>query len=123
LTTPIVAGATLSGTITSTATISGGTLTGAIVTGLTSSSLADTQATPKNYVDAILVLQTASQTAAATSAASAATSATSAANSATAAATFLSLPIRIDFKNLSFTSSVNLLGRAIAYSFMVVGIC
>jgi hypothetical protein len=85
LTTPIVAGATLSGTITSTATISGGTLTGAIVTGLTSSALADTQATPKNYVDAILVLQIASQTAAATSAASAATSASSAATSASSA--------------------------------------
>ena len=83
LTTPIVAGATLSGTITSTATITGGTLTGAIVTGLTSSALGDTQATPKNYVDAIL----GSATAASTSAASAATSASSAATSASSAAT------------------------------------
>ena len=83
LTTPIVAGATLSGAITSTATITGGTLTGAIVTGLTSSGLGDTQATPKNYVDAIL----GSATAAATSAASAATSASSASTSASSAAT------------------------------------
>jgi hypothetical protein len=83
LTTPTIAGATISGTITSTATITGGTLTGAIVTGLTSSGLGDTQATPKNYVDAIL----GSATAAATSAASAATSATAAATSASSAAT------------------------------------
>ena len=87
LTTPIVAGATLSGAITSTATITGGTLTGAIVTGLTSTGLGATQATPKNYVDAILVLQIASQTAAATSASSAATSASSAATSASSAST------------------------------------
>jgi hypothetical protein len=85
LTTPIVAGATISGSITSTATITGGTLTGASVTGLSNPSNSS-DAANKSYVDAILVLQTASQTAAATSATSAANSATAAATSATSAA-------------------------------------
>ena len=84
-TTPSIAGATLSGTITSTATVSGGTITGASVTGLSAPSNGSDAAT-KTYVDAILVLQTASQTAAATSATSAANSATAAATSATSAA-------------------------------------
>ena len=82
-TTPIINGATLSGTITSTATVTGGTITGATITGLTSAGMADSQATPKNYVDAIL----GSAIAAATSAASAATSASSASTSASSAAT------------------------------------
>jgi hypothetical protein len=84
-TTPVVNGATLSGTITSTATVTGGTITGATITGLSSAGMVSSSAAPKDYVDAILVLQIASQTAAATSAASAATSASSAATSASSA--------------------------------------
>jgi hypothetical protein len=68
-------------------TITSPTISGTpVITGLTSVSLATSQATPKSYVDGILVLQTASQTAAATSATSAAASATAAATSATSAA-------------------------------------
>ena len=80
LTTPTINGATLTGTVTSTASIvisGSGTITGLSSAGMTTSS-----ATPKSYVDAIL----GSATAASTSATSAATSATSAATSATSAA-------------------------------------
>ena len=87
LTTPTINGATLTGTITSTASI---VVSGAgTITGLSSASMVASSATPKNYVDAILGSATAaatSATSAATSATSAATSATSAANSATASA-------------------------------------
>jgi hypothetical protein len=80
LTTPTINGATLTGTITSTASI---VVSGAgTITGLSSAGMVASSATPKNYVDAIL----GSATAASTSAASAATSATSAATSATSAA-------------------------------------
>ena len=81
LTTPTINGATLTGTVTSTAAI---VVSGAgTITGLSSAGMVASSATPKNYVDAIL----GSATAASTSAASAATSATSAATSATSAAT------------------------------------
>jgi hypothetical protein len=80
LTTPVINGATLTGTVTSTASI---VISGAgTITGLSSAGMVASSATPKNYVDAIL----GSATAASTSAASAATSATSAATSATSAA-------------------------------------
>lgn len=80
LTTPVINGATLTGTVTSTASI---VVSGAgTITGLSSASMVASSATPKSYVDAIL----GSATAASTSAASAATSATSAATSATSAA-------------------------------------
>ena len=80
LTTPVINGATLTGTVTSTASI---VVSGAgTITGLSSSGMVDSSAAPKNYVDSIL----GSATAASTSAASAATSATSAATSATSAA-------------------------------------
>jgi hypothetical protein len=81
LTTPVINGATLTGTVSSTASI---VVSGAgTITGLSSADMVASSATPKNYVDAIL----GSATAASTSAASAATSATSAATSATSAAT------------------------------------
>jgi len=81
LTTPTINGATLTGTITSTASI---VVSGAgTITGLSSAGMVASSAAPKNYVDSIL----GSATAASTSAASAATSATSAATSATSAAT------------------------------------
>jgi hypothetical protein len=81
LTTPVINGATLTGTVSSTASI---VVSGAgTITGLSSAGMVDSSATPKNYVDSIL----GSATAASTSAASAATSATSAATSATSAAT------------------------------------
>jgi hypothetical protein len=81
LTTPVINGATLTGTVTSTASI---VVSGAgTITGLSSAGMTTSSATPKSYVDAIL----GSATAASTSAASAATSATSAATSATSAAT------------------------------------
>jgi hypothetical protein len=87
LTTPTINGATLTGTITSTASI---VVSGAgTITGLSSAGMVASSATPKNYVDAILGSATAASTSAAsaaTSATSAATSATSAANSATASA-------------------------------------
>jgi hypothetical protein len=80
LTTPVINGATLTGTVSSTASI---VVSGAgTITGLSSADMVASSATPKNYVDAIL----GSATAASTSAASAATSATSAATSATSAA-------------------------------------
>jgi hypothetical protein len=80
LTTPTINGATLTGTITSTASI---VVSGAgTITGLSSASMVASSAAPKSYVDAIL----GSATAASTSATSAATSATSAATSATSAA-------------------------------------
>ena len=107
LNTPTIAGGTLTGTITSSATVN---VTGSIVvsggtiTGLSSAGMVTSSATPKNYVDAILGSATAASTSAASAAASAtaaattassaltsqtaaATSATSAAASATAAAT------------------------------------
>jgi hypothetical protein len=85
LTTPVINGATLTGTITSTASI---VVSGAgTITGLSSASMSSSSAAPKSYVDAILVLQEASAASSATSASMAATSATSAAASATAAAT------------------------------------
>jgi len=81
LTTPVINGATLTGTVTSTASI---VVSGSgTITGLSSAGMVASSATPKNYVDAIL----GSATAASTSATSAATSATSAATSATSAAT------------------------------------
>ena len=80
LTTPTINGATLTGTVASTASI---VVSGAgTITGLSSAGMVASSATPKSYVDAIL----GSATAAATSATSAATSATSAATSATSAA-------------------------------------
>jgi hypothetical protein len=80
LTTPTINGATITGTVTSTASI---VVSGAgTITGLSSAGMVASSATPKSYVDAIL----GSATAAATSATSAATSATSAATSATSAA-------------------------------------
>jgi hypothetical protein len=85
LTTPVINGATLTGTVTSTASI---VVSGAgTITGLSSASMSSSSATPKSYVDAILILQEASAASSATSATMAATSATSAAASATAAAT------------------------------------
>jgi hypothetical protein len=87
LTTPVINGATLTGTVTSTASI---VVSGAgTITGLSSAGMVASSATPKSYVDAILGSATAastSATSAATSATSAATSATSAANNATASA-------------------------------------
>jgi len=87
LTTPTINGATLTGTVTSTASI---VVSGAgTITGLSSAGMSTSSATPKSYVDAILGSATAastSATSAATSATSAATSATSAAASATASA-------------------------------------
>jgi hypothetical protein len=80
LTTPTINGATLTGTVTSTASV---VVSGAgTITGLSSAGMVASSATPKSYVDAIL----GSATAASTSATSAATSATSAATSATSAA-------------------------------------
>jgi len=85
LTTPVINGATLTGTVTSTASI---VVSGAgTITGLSSAGMSASSAAPKSYVDAILVLQEASAASSATSASAAATSATSAAASATAAAT------------------------------------
>jgi len=85
LTTPTINGATLTGTVTSTASI---VVSGAgTITGLSSAGMSASSAAPKSYVDAILVLQEASAASSATSATMAATSATSAATSATAAAT------------------------------------
>ena len=85
LTTPTINGATLTGTVTSTASI---VVSGAgTITGLSSAGMSASSAAPKSYVDAILVLQEASAASSATSATMAATSATSAAASATAAAT------------------------------------
>ena len=87
LTTPTINGATLSGTVTSTASI---VVSGAgTITGLSSAGMVNSSATPKIYVDAILGSATAAAISAASavvSATSAATSATSAANSATASA-------------------------------------
>ena len=62
-------------------------MTGVTLTGLSSSGMSSSSATPKSYVDNVLVLQTAQATAAATSASSASTSASSAATSASSAAT------------------------------------
>ena len=85
LTTPVINGATLTGTVSSTASI---VVSGAgTITGLSSAGMSSSSAAPKSYVDAILVLQEASAASSATSASAAATSATSAAASATAAAT------------------------------------
>ena len=91
LTTPVVNGATITGTVTATsATFTSPTISGSpVITGLSSAGMISTSATPKNYVDAILGSATAAATSAASAAASAtaaATSATSAANSATASA-------------------------------------
>jgi hypothetical protein len=87
LTTPTINGATLTGTVTSTAAI---VVSGAgTITGLSSAGMTTSSATPKSYVDSILGSATAASTSAAsaaTSATSAATSATSASNSATASA-------------------------------------
>ena len=88
LTTPTINGATLTGTVTSTASI---VVSGAgTITGLSSAGMSTSSATPKSYVDAILGSATAastSATSAATSASSASTSASSAATSASSAAT------------------------------------
>jgi hypothetical protein len=84
LTTPVINGATLTGTVSSTASI---VVSGAgTITGLSSAGMSASSAAPKSYVDAILVLQLASAASSATSASMAATSATSAATSATASA-------------------------------------
>jgi len=84
LTTPIINGATITGTVTATsATFTSPTISGSpVITGLSSAGMVDSSATPKIYVDSIL----GSATSAAISAASAAVSATSAATSATSAA-------------------------------------
>jgi hypothetical protein len=99
LTTPIINGATITGTVTATsATFTSPTISGSpVITGLSSAGMVNSSATPKIYVDSILGSATsaaisaasaaASATAAATSATSAATSATSAASSASASAT------------------------------------
>lgn len=69
-------------------TITSPTINGTpVITGLSSAGMSTSSATPKSYVDNVLVLQTAQATAAATSAASAATSASSAATSASSALT------------------------------------
>ena len=69
-------------------TLTSPTISGSpVITGLSSAGMSASSAAPKDYVDAILVLQTAQATAAATSAASAATSATAAATSASSAGT------------------------------------
>ena len=69
-------------------TLTSPTISGSpVITGLSSAGMSASSAVPKDYVDAILVLQTAQATAAATSAASAATSASSAATSASSALT------------------------------------
>ena len=69
-------------------TITSPTINGSpVITGLSSAGMSSSSATPKSYVDNVLVLQTAQATAAATSAASAATSASSAATSASSALT------------------------------------
>ena len=87
LTTPTINGATLTGTVSSTASI---VVSGAgTITGLSSAGMVSSSAAPKDYVDSILGSATAastSATSAATSATSAATSASSAAASATASA-------------------------------------
>ena len=85
LTTPIINGATITGTVTATsATFTSPTISGSpIITGLSSAGMVASSATPKDYVDSIL----GSATSAAISAASAAVSATSAATSATSSAT------------------------------------
>jgi hypothetical protein len=68
-------------------TITSPTISGSpVITGLSSAGMSSSSATPKSYVDAILVLQEASAASSATSASMAATSATSAATSATSAA-------------------------------------
>ena len=84
LTTPIINGATITGTVTATsATFTSPTISGSpVITGLSSAGMVASSATPKDYVDSIL----GSATSAAISAASAAASATSAATSATSAA-------------------------------------
>jgi hypothetical protein len=85
LTTPVINGATLTGTVSSTASI---VVSGAgTITGLSSAGMSASSAAPKSYVDAILVLQLASAASSATSASMAATSATSAATSASSALT------------------------------------
>ena len=88
LTTPVINGATLTGTVSSTASI---VVSGAgTITGLSSAGMVASSAAPKDYVDSILGSATAastSATSAATSATSAATSASSALTSQTAAAT------------------------------------
>jgi hypothetical protein len=69
-------------------TLTSPTISGSpVITGLSSAGMSASSAAPKDYVDAILVLQTEQATAAATSAASAATSASSAATSASSAGT------------------------------------
>jgi len=68
-------------------TLTSPTISGSpVITGLSSAGMSASSAAPKDYVDAVLVLQTAQATAAATSATSAANSATAAATSATSAA-------------------------------------
>jgi hypothetical protein len=68
-------------------TITSPTISGSpVITGLSSAGMSSSSATPKSYVDAILVLQEASAASSATSASMAATSAASAAVSATSAA-------------------------------------
>jgi hypothetical protein len=91
LTTPIINGATITGTVTATsATFTSPTISGSpVITGLSSAGMVASSATPKDYVDSILGSATSaaiSAASAAVSATSAATSATSSANSATASA-------------------------------------
>ena len=85
LTNKVYSSGTFTGSFTaSSATFVSPTISGSpVITGLSSASMVDSSATPKNYVDAIL----GSAVAAATSAASAAVSATSAATSASSALT------------------------------------
>ena len=91
LTTPIINGATITGTVTATsATFTSPTISGSpVITGLSSAGMVASSAAPKDYVDSILGSATSaaiSAASAAVSATSAATSATSSANSATASA-------------------------------------
>ena len=68
-------------------TLTSPTISGSpVITGLSSAGMSASSAAPKDYVDAILVLQEASAASSATSAASSAASATAAATSATSAA-------------------------------------
>jgi hypothetical protein len=88
VTSSTISTSTLTGSFTaSAATFVSPTISGSpVITGLSSAGMSSSSATPKSYVDAILVLQEASAASSATSASMAATSATSAATSATSAA-------------------------------------
>jgi hypothetical protein len=88
ITSSTISTSTFTGSFTaSAATFVSPTISGSpVITGLSSAGMSSSSATPKSYVDAILVLQEASAASSATSASMAAASATSAATSATSAA-------------------------------------